>query len=162
MSNCREYESDIALEAGGDLEGEGRHRLKSHLKLCSRCQASLDRMKACLSPLAIVARDESDILDSRIWQSVSKALQSRHADQGMRQFNGWVAALATAALLLAAVGIAEQMSGAFSESGDTVAEGQFLFEGETPRADAVIVSDSVLLAPLPQDELEADDRFEAR
>ena len=163
MSSCREYESEIALEAGGDLEGEGRRRLESHLKLCSRCQTALERMKTCLAPLAVVAADESDIRDASVWQPVSKALQVRSADQGARQFNGWVAALATAALLFAAVGIAEQLPDVLGGSGDSVvAEGQYPFEGDQPQVTPLNVSDPVLPGSVPQDELESDDEDDSR
>ena len=162
MSSCREYESEVALEAGGDLEGEGRRRLESHLKLCSRCQSALDRMKSSLEPLAIVSRDESDIRDSSVWPSVSKALETRSADQGVRQFNGWVAALATAALLMAAIGIAEQLPGVLGNSGDVGSESEFAFEGEPAVSKPVKVSDRGTLPPLLEQDDESEDDSENR
>jgi len=66
-------------------------------------------MRSALGSLSEVARDESEFRDASVWNVVSDRLEVRRAELGVRRFNGWVAALATAALILAALGIADQL-----------------------------------------------------
>jgi hypothetical protein len=108
--SCREFEAEIALEAGRDLEGEGRQRLLSHLAECGACRHQLDRLRGCLTHLTRLEVDERQIENVQTWQSVSATIAARDADRGVRQFNGWVAALATAAMLLAMLAVSEQLN----------------------------------------------------
>ncbi len=109
--NCRRAQSEIALWAGDDLDETNHLGLQHHLESCPECRAYLAEMQDLLRlvddcPL----RDEADAasqqaVENSLWPSLSTRLAKLPAPQTDR-FNGWVPALAVAAVCLVMVLVA--------------------------------------------------------
>ncbi len=109
--NCRRAQSDIALWAGDDLDEAGLRDLRIHLEACPECRKYLEQMQALLQlvdncPL----RDEADeaslaAVEDSLWPSLSTQLVSLPAPRHDR-FNGWIPAVAVAAVCFAMVLVA--------------------------------------------------------
>ncbi len=109
--NCRRAQSDIALWAGNDLDEAGLADLQVHLEACPECRKYLTQMQALLQlvdncPL----RDEADeasqaAVEDSLWPSLSTKLVSLPASRYDR-FNGWIPAVAVAAVCFAMVLVA--------------------------------------------------------
>jgi hypothetical protein len=72
---CNEFEQDLVLYHYGDLSGEGRDRLTTHLRACSGCETYLKELAALL-PLTV----NTDEPGEEFWQNYSRELRHKLAD----------------------------------------------------------------------------------
>lgn len=93
--NCKRAQSEIALWVGGDLDDASIAALGQHLNRCPACDRVRLQMQRAMSALEDQPAAESSLHDS-IWPEVSKQLP-QSLPQGDR-FNGWLPAIAMAAV----------------------------------------------------------------
>ncbi len=109
--NCRQAHTDIALWAGGDLDEAGLLSLKRHLEVCLACRCYHEEMRFLMRlvdecPLREQADEASKrAVEDSLWPTLATRLVSLPSPQSDR-FNGWVPAVAVAAVCLATVLIA--------------------------------------------------------
>lgn len=107
--NCKRAQSDIALWAGNDLDESDLSELRIHLQVCPGCRVYLEDMRALLRLMEeCPLRDEADGTSQRgesLWPMLASRLVSIPAPRTDR-FNGWVPAVAVAAVCLAMVLVA--------------------------------------------------------
>ncbi|MCA9073261.1 MAG: zf-HC2 domain-containing protein [Planctomycetaceae bacterium] len=109
--NCRRAQSDIALWAGNDLDETDLHCLQRHLEACPECREYNEQMHALMRLVEeCPLRDEADaasksVVEESLWPSLSTRLATVPTPRNDR-FNGWVPAVAVAAVCLAMVLIA--------------------------------------------------------
>jgi Putative zinc-finger len=72
---CNEFEQDLVLYHYGDLSGEGRDRLTTHLRACSGCATYLKELAALL-PLTMT----TDEPGGDFWQNYSREMRHKLAD----------------------------------------------------------------------------------
>jgi hypothetical protein len=72
---CNEFEQDLVLYHYGELSGESRDRLATHLRACSACASYLKEL-ATLLPLTV----NSDEPGEEFWQNYSREMRHKLAD----------------------------------------------------------------------------------
>lgn len=122
--NCRRAQTDIALWAGNDLDETDRLSLQRHLEACPDCREYQAQMQALMRlvdecPLKEQADEASkSAVSDSLWPSLSSHLVSlpfRNCDR----FNGWIPAVAVAAVCLAMLMVASPQ-GTFPPNGTAV------------------------------------------
>ena len=122
--NCRRAQTDIALWAGNDLDETDRLSLQRHVEACPDCREYQAQMQALMRlvdecPLREQADEASkSALSDSLWPSLSSHLVSlpfRNSDR----FNGWIPAVAVAAVCLAMLMVASPQ-GTFPPNGTAV------------------------------------------
>ena len=107
--NCKRAQSDIALWAGHDLDESDLSELHAHLQVCPGCRGYLEDMRALLRLMEeCPLRNEVEEVSPReisLWPSLASRLVSIPAPRTDR-FNGWVPAVAVAAVCFAMVLVA--------------------------------------------------------
>lgn len=110
--HCKRAKTEIALWVGNDLDAASIGRLQRHLATCPGCRDHWHGMTSSLRAL----HDSSDSLLNEpppgerrrcsVWSAVSVRLASPGFQGSAGRFNGWVPAIAVAAIFLAMVTIA--------------------------------------------------------
>ena len=72
---CNEFEQDLVLYHYGDLSGESRDRLATHLRACPGCETYLKELTALL-PLTV----NTDEPGEEFWQNYSREMRHKLAD----------------------------------------------------------------------------------
>ena len=103
---CCEFEQQITLLAGGDLDASLERGVQTHLAGCNDCRGRLDSLIASVAVLQSCQHHDPRIESASIRSRVQNHLQRRRAETGIRHFNGWVAGIAVAATVLACFSIA--------------------------------------------------------
>lgn len=109
--NCRRAQSDIALWAGNDLDEADLPSLQRHLEACPECREYQEQMHQLMQLVEeCPLREEGDeasqaVVEDSLWPSLSTQLVSVRTSRS-DHFNGWVPAVAVAAVCLAMVLIA--------------------------------------------------------
>lgn len=109
--NCRRAKSDIALWAGNDLDEPSLFGLRNHLQACPACRSYLEEMQALMRLVdECPLRDQGDeisksAVEASLWPSLSARLVSLPSPRH-DHFNGWLPAVAVAAVCLAMVIVA--------------------------------------------------------
>lgn len=103
--NCEDCRHLIRLDVGHDLHPFEQQRLAGHLNICAACQEYRREMEQCMVVLAAARESEPELVSrpsSSCWSTLSSHIHQRLSNQrSVRQFNGWVAAVCVASLLLA-------------------------------------------------------------
>ncbi len=86
---CNEFEQDLVLYHYGDLSGDSRDRLASHLRSCPACASYLKEL-ATLLPLTV----NTDEPGQEFWQNYSREMRHKLAD--LQEKKSWWQALQTA------------------------------------------------------------------
>jgi predicted anti-sigma-YlaC factor YlaD len=105
--HCSHAKTDIALLVGGDLDHEAAIPLKAHLKCCADCAGYFASLKRNLGVLRAMQEVPFDPRDS-VWPRLMPALSYAEQQRRVKQFNGWVASVAVAAICLAMVTLAAE------------------------------------------------------
>jgi anti-sigma factor RsiW len=86
---CNEFEQDLVLYHYGELSGDGRDQLASHLGACPACASYLTELAALL-PLTV----NTDEPGQDFWQNYSREMRHKLAD--LQEKKSWWQALQTA------------------------------------------------------------------
>jgi hypothetical protein len=86
---CSEFEQDVVLYHYGDLSGETRDRLTTHLRACSDCASYLKELAALL-PLTMNIDEPGE----EFWQNYSREMRHKLAD--LQEKKSWWQALQAA------------------------------------------------------------------
>lgn len=86
---CNEFEQDLVLYHYGELSGDGRDQLASHLRACPACASYLKELAALL-PLTV----NTDEPGQEFWQNYSREMRHKLAD--LQEKKSWWQALQTA------------------------------------------------------------------
>jgi len=105
--HCSHAKTDIALLVGGDLDHEAVPPLKAHLENCPECASHFRAMRSNLAVLQAV-QDVPFEHGESLWPRLMPALSYAEQRQRVKQFNGWVASVAVAAICLAMVTLAAE------------------------------------------------------
>lgn len=100
--HCSHAKTDIALLVGGDLDQEAIGPLETHLECCPDCAAHFASMQRHLMVLQSVQEMPLERRES-VWPRLAPALSFAEQQRRVKQFNGWVASVAVAAICLAMV-----------------------------------------------------------
>jgi len=109
--NCRRAQTDIALWAGNDLSEIDCQSLQRHLEVCPKCRDYKAHMQAIMQVVdECPLRDEADeasksAVAEGLWPSLASRLVSLPTPRNDR-FNGWIPAIAVAAVCLAMLMVA--------------------------------------------------------
>lgn len=122
--NCRRAQTDIALWAGNDLSESDCQSLQRHLEACPKCRGYKAHMQAIMQVMdECPLRDEADeasksAVAGGLWPSLASRLVSLPTPQ-VDRFNGWIPAIAVAAVCLAMLMVASPQD-AFPPKNSTV------------------------------------------
>jgi anti-sigma factor RsiW len=83
---CNEFEQDLVLYHYGELSGDSRDQLASHLRACPACASYLKELAALL-PLTV----NTDEPGEEFWQNYSREMRHKLAD--MQEKKSWLQAL---------------------------------------------------------------------
>jgi anti-sigma factor RsiW len=72
---CNEFEQDLVLYHYGELSGDSRDQLASHLRACPACASYLKELAALL-PLTVT----TDEPGQEFWQNYSREMRHKLAD----------------------------------------------------------------------------------
>ena len=72
---CNEFEQDLVLYHYGELSGDSRDQLASHLRACPACASYLKELAALL-PLTV----NTDEPGQEFWQNYSREMRHKVAD----------------------------------------------------------------------------------
>ena len=86
---CNEFEQDLVLYHYGELSGDTRDHLASHLRACPACASYLKELAALL-PLTV----NTDEPGQEFWQNYSREMRHKLAD--LQEKKSWWHALQTA------------------------------------------------------------------
>ena len=86
---CNEFEQDLVLYHYGELSGDSRDQLASHLRACPACASYLKELAALL-PLTV----NTDEPGQEFWQNYSREMRHKLAD--LQEKKSWWQALPTA------------------------------------------------------------------
>jgi anti-sigma factor RsiW len=86
---CNEFEQDLVLYHYGELSGDNRDQLASHLRACPACASYLKGLAALL-PLTVNTDEPSE----EFWQNYNRELRHKLAD--LQEKKSWWQALQTA------------------------------------------------------------------
>ena len=86
---CNEFEQDLVLYHYGELSGDSRDQLASHLRACPVCASYLKELAALL-PLTV----NTDEPGQEFWQNYSREMRHKLAD--LQEKKSWWQALQTA------------------------------------------------------------------
>ena len=86
---CNEFEQDLVLYHYGELSGDSRDQLASHLRACPACASYLKELAALL-PLTVT----TDEPGQEFWQNYSREMRHKLAD--LQEKKSWWQALQTA------------------------------------------------------------------
>lgn len=86
---CNEFEQDLVLYHYGDLSGDSRDQLASHLRACPACASYLKELAALL-PLTVNTNEP----DQEFWQNYSREMRHKLAD--LQEKKSWWQALQAA------------------------------------------------------------------
>jgi anti-sigma factor RsiW len=86
---CNEFEQDLVLYHYGELSGDSRDQLASHLRACPACASYLKELAALL-PLTVT----TDEPGQEFWQNYSREM--RHKLTDLQEKKSWWQALQTA------------------------------------------------------------------
>ncbi len=167
MMNCKRARSEIALWVGDDLDQSARHELERHLAECPSCRDHRNRMRASLDML-YGAEDSVDTSGDSVasthdslWPGLSGRLELRDEARKASRFNGWVASLSLAAMVLAMVALSQNLARPLPNSGDIDRDFSAAHQSpdgshavKVPRAMTVPAGDSagpVILVPAASD-----------
>ena len=126
--NCQQARSQIALWVGGDLDASAWECVQSHLHQCPGCQSYQTRMKGMLELLGSSddSQDpsaENELSHDSLWPALSAQLPKKHQKPRANEFNGWIPALALAAVCMVMVFAGSQPPRNVGESGWTLESG---------------------------------------
>ena len=109
--NCTDGKTFIALWVGGDLDESDVETLQRHLSSCQGCCEYSDRMHSAIKPLESEAQSTvlAGLGDDSLWPQLSTRLVLHTYNSRVRRFNGYVAGLAVAAMVLAMVAVSQQL-----------------------------------------------------
>ncbi|MEX0718176.1 MAG: zf-HC2 domain-containing protein [Planctomycetaceae bacterium] len=113
--HCKRAKTEIALWVGNDLDAVSIGRLQRHLAICPSCREHWQGMTSSLR--ALHDSGDSLLLDElhepkrapsppSVWPAVAVRLASPDFQGPAGRFNGWIPAIAVAAIFLAMVSIA--------------------------------------------------------
>jgi anti-sigma factor RsiW len=83
---CNEFEQDLVLYHYGELTGDSRDQLASHLRACPACASYLKELAALL-PLTV----NTDEPGQEFWQNYSREMRHKLAD--VQEKKSWLQAL---------------------------------------------------------------------
>jgi len=86
---CNEFEQDLVLYHYGELSGDSRDQLASHLRACPACASYLKELAALL-PLTV----NTDEPGQEFWQNYSREMRHKLAD--LQEKKSWWQAVQTA------------------------------------------------------------------
>jgi anti-sigma factor RsiW len=86
---CNEFEQDLVLYHYGELSGDSRDQLASHLRACPACASYLKELTTLL-PLTV----NTDEPGQEFWQNYSREMRHKLAD--LQEKKSWWQALQTA------------------------------------------------------------------
>lgn len=107
--NCQRARSQISLWVGGDLDASAWECVREHLRECPSCQSYQVRMQKMLELLGSSddSHDpaiENELSQDSLWPALSAQLAKRQRKRKRTdEFNGWVPALAMAAVCVVMV-----------------------------------------------------------
>ncbi len=106
--NCQRARSQISLWVGGDLDASAWECVREHLRECPSCQSYQLRMQKMLELLGSSddSHDpsvENELSQDSLWPALSAQLAKRQRKKRTDEFNGWVPALAMAAVCVVMV-----------------------------------------------------------
>ncbi len=102
--DCDQWQSDLALLAGGDLEDEAAQcRVQSHLTVCQQCQVHFSNLTQTLEVLQSAAVIVPSNSRTHVWASVAERLPANRRPSASERFNLWVPTTAIAAACAAMI-----------------------------------------------------------
>lgn len=116
--HCAQARNQIALLVGDDIADTDRLEVEQHLSQCNACREYKNGVAQSHQVLQTFAAEDSGVIPAgSLWEEMQPAVKLE-SSRKTRRFNGWVAALAVAALVMAMVAI----------SGDLAPDGGVGFE----------------------------------
>ena len=107
--HCAQARNLVALLIGDDIGDSDRPEVQSHLAECDSCKTYHSELLVTQQQLMTVAA-ESDVRSPGLWTALKPQVQLANKNQSTKQFNGWVAALAVAATVMAMFAISSDMT----------------------------------------------------
>ncbi len=138
--HCAQARNQIALLVGDDIADTERVEVEQHLSQCKSCCDYRSGMKDAHNVLQTFAAEDSGVVSApSLWAEMQPAVRLESTRKAKR-FNGWIAGLCVAALVMAMVAI----------SGDLTSSGGVGFESEDPGFQATPVGNQTQPSTFPQ------------
>lgn len=107
--HCAQARNLIALMVGDDLEATDRPEVERHLSQCRSCNEYRTNMTQVQQQLQSVSAEDSDAAPPGLWPTIAPVVQLESSSRNARRFNGWIAAMAIAASVMALVTISNDL-----------------------------------------------------
>ena len=82
MKECKKYQKNLVAFLYGELQGDEKKRLESHLNTCSLCRSELDRLKEVKNGADSLNPEIENVMASIDWEALQEKISEAAFEEG--------------------------------------------------------------------------------